>query len=131
MPMSVFVSHVYEDRAARTQLERWADAGRLGPGVVITGESVDSRQEGTRAIRRHLSPLLTGAGVVLVLVGADTHSSHWVGYEVQHAMSQRKAVLAVRVPGTTGAPPAPLQGGRVVELEARAVRDALQSVGRS
>jgi len=73
MPKSVFVSHVYEDLAARDMVRSWSSSGLLGPGVVITGESRDVRQLGASAIRARLSPRLTGAAAALVLVGNNSH----------------------------------------------------------
>lgn len=109
MPKSVFVSYVYEDRHWKDKVIEWAGAGRLGWDIVATAETRDVRQDGERAVRAYLSPKLTGAAVVLVLVGQNTHNHAWVEYEVNHALSQRKKVVLVRIPGTTGVPPPPVR----------------------
>ena len=126
MPKSVFVSHVHEDKTHVDRLDRWAKEGRLGE-VVVTGETADVRPGGDRAVRDHLSPRLTGAGAVVVLVGQDTHNRQWVDYEVQHALSQNKKVVPVRIPGTTGAAPPALQGVPEVAMEPTAIAKALKS----
>lgn len=125
MPASIFISHVYEDLAARDTLKMWAASGLLGPDVVATGESEDVRQGGAAAIRRHLSPMLQGATAVLVLVGNNTHNHEWIDYEVVHARSGRKRVIAVRIPGTTGAPPKSLAGIEAVPMDVVCIRRAL------
>jgi hypothetical protein len=125
MPASIFVSHVYEDLAARDNLISWAQSGLLGPGVVITGESADVRQEGNRAIQSHLSPKLQGASAVIVLVGNNTHNHRWIEYEAQHAQSNRKSVIAVRIPGTTGAAPTVIARLPLVAMAPAAIRAAL------
>ncbi|MBK8099831.1 MAG: TIR domain-containing protein [Planctomycetes bacterium] len=127
MPASVVLSHVYEDLGARDTLRAWAVAGKLGPGVVVTGETEDVRQQGPSAIRSQLSPLLQGASAVIVLVGNATHNHAWVDYEVNHARSGRKKVVAVRIPQTTGALPKSLSGIDVVPMDPTAIRQALSN----
>ena len=126
MPKSVFVSHVYEDMAARNNLITWAQRGLLGPDVVITGESEDVRQHGQRAIQSHLSPKLQGAAAVIVLVGNDTHNHRWIEYEAQHALSNRKLVIPVRIPGTTGAAPPVIARLPMVTMDPTAIAQALR-----
>jgi hypothetical protein len=125
MPASIFVSHVYEDFAARDNLISWAKYGLLGPGVVIIGESADVRHQGNGGIQRHLSPKLQGASAVIVLVGNDTHNHRWIEYEAQHARSNRKSVIAVRIPNTTGAAPTVIAGLPLVAMDPTAIRAAL------
>jgi hypothetical protein len=110
MTTSVFVSHVYEDLRTRDSISAWAQGGQLGPNVVVTGESEDVRAKGDAAVRAHLSPKLQGASAVLVLVGNDTHNHRWIEYEIQHALSNHKLVVLVRIPNTTGAPPGIVSG---------------------
>lgn len=126
MPASIFISHVYEDLKARDTLKNWVDARLLGPGLVVTGESEDLRPKGPNAIRSHLSPLLQGAAAVLVLVGRDTHNHQWIDYEVNHARSGHKKVVAVRIPDTHGAPPKSLVGIEVIPMELILIQRALQ-----
>lgn len=123
---SIFVSHVYEDGSYKDRVRQWASSGRLG-NVVVTGESADVRQGGEGAIRRHLSPMLRGAGAVVVLVGDDTHNRDWVDYEVNHALSQGVRVIAMRIPGTYGAAPSALRGRNLVNFDPDSLRAALGS----
>lgn len=127
MPKSVFVSHVFEDGSAVGRLRDWAGSGRLGPNVVVTGETADVRQKGDRAIREHLNPKVEGASAVVVLVGNDTHNHGWVDHEVREARKHNKAIVAVRLPGTRGAAPASLAGVPEVAFEPDAIRKALGS----
>lgn len=125
MPVSVFISHVYEDRGSRDLVKAWAAGGHLGPGVVATGESADVRQGGDSAIRAHIGPKVRGASAVLVLLGNDTHNHPWIEYEAQFAQSHHVKVLLVRIPGTRGAAPPSLRWASEVALDARAIRSAL------
>jgi hypothetical protein len=125
MPASIFISHVYENSSARDTIRTWATRGLLGPDVVVTGESEDHRQDGPNAIRGHLSPKLQGASAVLVLVGDDTHNHEWVDYEAQHALSNRKLVVPVRIPGTRGGVPPAVSHLRIIQMDPTAIRTAL------
>ncbi len=125
MPASVFISHVFEDRGAKDLIRSWADAGQLGPGIIVTGESADVRLGGDPAIRAHLAPKLRGAAAVLVLVGNDTHNHPWVEYEAQFAQSHQVRAITVRITGTRGAAPANLRWATEVPLDPVAIRRAL------
>ena len=105
MSKSIFISYVYEDKAARDQIEKWAKAGKLGPNMVAVAESKDLRNDGEAAIKNHLNPKIRGAAAVVCLVGENTHSHGWVQHELSVAASLGKKVILVRIPGTTGAAP--------------------------
>lgn len=125
MSKSIFVSRVYEDKRWHDDLERWAKEGRLGFGVAVTGETSDVRQHGERAIKDHLRPYIRGSGVVLVLIGNDTHNHSWITYEIDVAHEMHKDLVLARIPGTTGAPP-PNAGARpLVTWEPGALKKAL------
>lgn len=127
MTTSLFICHVYEDRQAVDTMRQWAAAGKLGLDVVVTGESEDVRQHGSAAIRRHLSPKIQGASVVMVLIGNNTHNHEWIEYEVSHALSSRKLLVVVRLPHTTGAPPRALQGIGIIAMDPSAIGTALKA----
>jgi hypothetical protein len=108
-------------------VKRWADDKKLGPDVVVTGETKDVRQEGEAAIRNHLKPRIEGAAAVLLLVGADTHNHDWVKYELSVATSFQKKIVVARVPGTSGAAPVGFQHLAEVSLDPTAIKAALAS----
>lgn len=122
---SVFCSYKYEDRQWKEKLDGWAKSYKLGTHVVITGESKDVRQDGGNAVKKHLSPKLKGASDVIVLIGGDTHNSTGVEYEIQHAKSDGKNIIPVRIPNTTGGLPKAIGGVRVIAFEPTAIRQAL------
>jgi hypothetical protein len=125
MSTSVFVSHVYEDKRWIAQLQDWKQRGQFGPDIVFTTETGDVRQYGEAAIKSHLQPYLSGASVVLVLVGQDAHNHDWVRYEADVALSLRKKVVLARLPNTTGAPPQSVAGLPIAAWEPSALRVAL------
>lgn len=125
MSKSVFVNHKFEDGPYKDKLARWAAEGLLGD-VTITGETEDVRQHGAAAIKAHLGDRIRGAGVLLVLVGADSHNRPWVDYEVQFAQSHRVRVVVVRIPGTRGAAPPAVRQFPEVAFEPSAIARAIR-----
>lgn len=124
---SVFGSHKYEDKKYKDKVEQWAQEDRLGNKIVITGETKDVRYKGKNGVKKHLSPKLHGASELLVFVGEDTHSSKGVEYEIQHAQSEGKKIIAVRIPGTKGAPPKSIRNIDLVAFEPNAIKKALKN----
>lgn len=122
---SIFGSYKYEDKKWKDKAEKWSEDGRLGNNVRITGESQDVRNEGYRAVKKHLSPKIGGASDMVVFVGDNTHNSSGVDYEVKNAKSAGKRIIPVRIPGTTGAAPKSIRQERMVAFEPKAIKNAL------
>jgi hypothetical protein len=122
---SVFISFVLEDKAHFETVQQWAAAKKLGPDVVVIGETKDVRQDGEAAIRNHLKPRIEGSSAVLLLLGSDTHNHDWVRYELSVATSFHKKIVVVRIPRTSGAAPAGFQQLKEVPLDPGAIRNAL------
>lgn len=102
--MQFFISYVYEDGAYKAQLASWARSGELG-GWEPVYETDDVRQDGKKAIQRHLNPMIASCGAVIVLVGNNSHNHEWLDYEVHNARSAGKGIISVRLPNTAGGPP--------------------------
>lgn len=123
---SIFGSYKYEDKQWKDKAEEWAQEGRLGDNVRITGESKDVREHGSKAVKNHLSPKVQGSSDMLVFIGDNTHNSQGVEYEIQNAKSSGKRVVPVRIPGTTGAAPQAIREEKIVAFEPSAIKKALE-----
>lgn len=101
----VFISYKWEDK-------EFAD-GIMGTFLnpnneyrhVPYSEKKDYRQQGENAIESYLRGLINECRALICLVGQNTHSSQWIGYELEVATSQNKKIVPVRIPNTTGGPP--------------------------
>ena len=122
---SVFVSYVYEDFQWVEKLRSWNNQGLLGQGLIITAERADVRQLGSSAINRELNEMISGAAVVLVLVGQDTHNRQWIDREIQLAVSKNKRVVVARIPMTTGGAPASVRHLQIYQLDPTGLRAVL------
>ena len=129
MPTRVFVSFVYEDHAYLDQIEDWAKKGLLGDVEVIT-ETEDVRQGGMGAVHGHLRPKLDASDLMLVLVGQDSHNRQVINWEIAHRRSNRKPVIPVRVPNTTGAAPPEIRGEPEVRFSPQTLALAIKEAKR-
>jgi hypothetical protein len=125
MSASLFVSFVYEDKLHFDRVKQWAEDGKLGSGLVITGETKDVRQGGDAAIREHIKPRVEGSSAVLLLLGSSTHNHEWVKYELSVAVSFHKRVIVARIPGTSGAAPEGFRNLGEIALDPSAIKAAL------
>lgn len=110
----VFISHHHKDDAEVTNL-----TGLLSRrGYDIRNSSIRAKPANQRrlekglvkdeTIRRLLRSKISWAGVVVVLVGKDTHKREWVDWEIEQANRQGKRIVGVYARGGTEAdiPPA-------------------------
>src|SRR5688572_2940636 len=97
---NVFISHVHEDDAVLPQLK-----GLLAnKGYAIRDASIDSSKPNNAKDEDYiksqiLAPRIQWAGVVIVLISPETHTSHYVNWEIEYAAKQDKKVIGVFVRG--------------------------------
>ncbi len=118
---SIFISHDHTDTHWIRSIKKWASKGLLGPKVKIINVIEDVSPDGRNAIKAHLSPKLQGMSAIIVLVGDNTHNRPWVDYEVQFAKSNNKLLIGVRIPETTGGPPAAIKEFPLVVFNPNAI----------
>lgn len=123
---SIFGSYKHEDKKWKDKTEKWGVDDRLGNNIRITGESKDVRANGDKAVKKHLSPKISGSSDMLVFVGDNTHNSSGVEYEIKNAKSSGKRIIPVRIPGTTGAAPKLIRDEKMVAFEPQAIKKALK-----
>lgn len=118
---SIFISHDHADADRIKSIRKWALEGKLGPNIQIITESEDVRPGGKIAIKEHLSPKLQGMSAIIVLIGDNTHNRPWVDYEVQYAKSHNKLLIGVRIPETTGSPPAAMKSCSIASFNPNSI----------
>jgi len=126
MSKSIFISCVFEDSHRIDTIKKWAANSRLGD-VRITHEVEDKRHLGKAAIKAHIKSKIQGAGIVLVLIGNDTHNHDWIVAEVELANSFNKKLLCVRVPHSTGALPKLLSKFQVISFNPETIARELST----
>lgn len=126
MPRSIFISHVFEDGHHIATINKWNDAQLLGENFVIITEKGDFRQFGESAIKAHLADRIRGCACVMLLVGNDTHNHNWVAHELSVANSLHKPIIAVRIPGASGALPVNFRHLSLVDFDPFAIANLLR-----
>jgi hypothetical protein len=99
-PRNVFISHVHEDDEVLPELKDLLEQ----KGYAIRDASIDSSKpnEATNPdyIKSQiLAPRIQWAGVVIVLISPDTHTSEYVNWEIEYAARQGKKIVGVFVRG--------------------------------
>ena len=64
-------------------------------------EKLDKGLVKPAVIQRLLRRKMSWAGIVVVLIGKDTHSRHWVNWEIEQANRQGKRIVGVYEQGGT------------------------------
>ena len=110
----VFISHHHNDDAEVNNLTDLLSR----KGYDIRNSSIRAKPANQRrlelglvkdeTIRRLLRMKISWAGVIVVLIGKETHSRPWVNWEIEQANEQGKRIVGVYVRGGTEAdvPPA-------------------------
>lgn len=110
----VFISHHHNDDAEVNNLTDLLSR----KGYDIRNSSIRAKPANQRrlelglvkdeTIRRLLRMKISWAGVIVVLIGKETHSRPWVNWEIEQANKQGKRIVGVYVRGGTEAdvPPA-------------------------
>ena len=98
MARRVFFSFEYGD-VSRAMVVRnsWVTQGREAAGFVDAAEFERIRARGDDAIRRWIDGQLEGTSVTVVLVGAKTCSSKWVGYEIEKSKARGSGLLGIDI----------------------------------
>ena len=101
----VFISHHHNDDAEVTNLTDLLSRN----GYDIRNSSIRAKPANQRrldqglvkpeTIRRLLRMKISWAGVVVVLIGKETHSRPWVDWEIEQANKQGKRIVGVYVRG--------------------------------
>jgi len=125
MSKSIFISYVYEDKEHRDKLKAWSEKKLLGENSNVTFERKDCRAQGDADIEKELDTMIQGAGVVVVLLGQNTHNHSWVIHEITLAKRKNKKCVLVRIPGTTGGKPKILNDQPEISFDVNKIRAAL------
>jgi hypothetical protein len=95
---NVFISHVHEDDAVLPELKGLLERR----GYQIRDASIDSSKPNEAKDPNYikskiLAPRIDWAGVVIVLISPETHTSEYVNWEIEYAAKQGKKIVGVFV----------------------------------
>lgn len=93
---NVFMSHVHEDDAALSKLKDLL--GKHGCAVrdsSINSSNPNNAKDPDYIKREILAPQINWAGVMVVLISPETHTSQWVNWEIEYAHQMEKRIVGV------------------------------------
>src|SRR3546814_5882272 len=86
MARKVFFSFKYDDvQRAMNVRNSNVIGGVLKSGFIDKAEFEKVERQGERAIQTWIDNQLNGTSVTVILVGANTHKSKWVKYEIERS----------------------------------------------
>lgn len=100
----VFISHMHEDDGLLPKLKDLiARAGMEVRDGSINSDKPNEAQNENYIKQQILAPRIQWASTLVVLITHDTHSSKWVDWEIDYAVSKGKNVVGVFAHGATDA----------------------------
>lgn len=96
MPRKCFYSFHYE--ADNWRVATVKNIGSVEGQSIISGNEFEQvKAKGDEAVKKWINSNMAGRSTLIVLIGAHTAGRKWVDYEIEHAWSQRKALLGINI----------------------------------
>lgn len=98
MARKVFFSFKYDDvhRAMNVRNSNII-AGAIKSGFIDKADFEAVERAGDKAIKSWIDNQLDGTSVTVVLVGANTHKSKWVKYEIEQSIARGNGILTIDI----------------------------------
>lgn len=98
MARKVFFSFKYDDvQRAMNVRNSNVISGALKSGFIDKADFEAVEKQGEKAIQKWIDEQLTGTSVTVVLVGANTHKSQWVKYEIEQSIARGNGLLTIDI----------------------------------
>ena len=98
MARKVFFSFKYDDvQRAMNVRNSNVISGAMKSGFIDKADFEAVEKQGDKAIQKWIDDQLTGTTVTVVLVGANTHRSKWVKYEIEQSVARGNGLLTIDV----------------------------------
>lgn len=103
MPRRIFLSFAYEDKnqVQGFRLLRWNNNVEINFFDSSLLSPVDSQN--TEYIKKSILDRLNNTSVTVVLIGAATHKSQWVAWEIEKSIARGNGILGIRLKGQENA----------------------------
>lgn len=96
-PPRIFISYYYkDDKSLKRLLKAWNKNKRFDLEFEDTSADISLDTSSDDELKQQLTKCIKKSDVVLVLVGAKTHSRKWVKYEIQEAVRLSVPIVAVK-----------------------------------
>jgi hypothetical protein len=98
MARKVFFSFKYDDvhRAMNVRNSN-VISGAMKSGFIDKADFEEVERKGDKAIQNWIDGQLQGTSVTVVLVGANTHKSRWVKYEIEQSIARGNGIITIDI----------------------------------
>jgi hypothetical protein len=93
----VFFSFDYDNDAMRVSQIKQMGIVEDGTTLVSSNEWEPIRRKGNIAIKKWIDDNMQYCSCIVVLIGANTHKSEWVDYEIIKALTDKKAIFGIYI----------------------------------
>jgi len=108
----IFVSYDYDnDKHYKNLVVAWDANKEFDFGFSDQSADVSIDSTDAAAIKRAISAKINDSTVFLCLVGRQTHTCKWVGWEIGKAVELKKSIVAVKIEASNTTPPGLLNVG--------------------
>lgn len=98
MARKVFFSFKYDDvQRAMNVRNSNVITGTAKSGFIDKADFEKVEREGDKAIKAWIDKQLEGTTVTVVLVGANTHKSRWVKYEIEQSIARGNGIMTIDI----------------------------------
>lgn len=124
---SVFISYRWEEKDYVEGIAGFLNNPNNDYNWIPKREMEDRRNLGEHEVKKYLREIISPCSALICLVGQNSHNLPWMNWELDVGTSQKKKIVAVRIPDTTGGPPPIIKnrGIPVIEWNARKINEAL------
>ena len=105
MAKTIFISYDYDnDKHYKNLLTAWNANGTFSFNFDDHSADISINSTNAAAIKRAISAKINNATYFLCIVGARTHNSSWVKWEINKAAELNKRIVAVKTSSANTAP---------------------------
>lgn len=96
---NVFVSHYHEDEDSIKAFKRLLSDDYCIKNYSVTSDKYNNANDKNYIKYSYLKPLINQSGVLICLIGPNTHDSEWVDWEIREAARLGKQIIGVFIHG--------------------------------
>jgi hypothetical protein len=98
MARKVFFSFKYADvQRAMNVRNSNVISGAVKFGFIDKADFEEVKRQGDKAIKAWIDKQMEGTSVTVVLIGANTHKSKWVKYEIEQSIAKGNGILTIDI----------------------------------
>lgn len=123
--MLLFLSYKWEDRNYVNELDGLLNNPTNQYRHDTNREKKDLRYKGEKKWKSYIRGMIRECDALICLIGKDTHSAPGVKYELEVAISLKKKIIPLRIPGTSSGTPPLISDLDIINWDTQEINDEL------